>query len=397
MTMEMTQLQSMAAYLNTVSVPQGNYTGITFTFANPQMTFLNDSGFGGMMGGISCPAGQICQISPPMLSGSFTMSGSPFPWNAQAGAPVGLMMDFDLMDSLQGTNFWGMGFSPMMSGFFQQQGSGVGNLGGMFDEMPDMLGQINSVDASNNRFSVQFMQYAPSLTFTVDVNTAYEGFDSIGKTNNFAALAAGQIVEVDAQLLGPGNLYASRVSLESAGAGEIEGLVADIDGANDWCDVVVMNQSPGFSGAGLGQVMRMVWQTGTTFDMDFQNMPMAGWNFASSSDLMPGQVVQFQSGSSPASGTPPQLNVSRMRLMSSWVTGTISQMLSSTDFTFTPSTGIFSAAGMNSLHITTTPQTRFDGVSGMSGLSVGATVSLRGPLFPNSGNPTMLVTYVLKR
>jgi len=43
-TLEMTQLQGMSAYLGTISVPVGNYTSMIITLANPQMTFLNDTG-----------------------------------------------------------------------------------------------------------------------------------------------------------------------------------------------------------------------------------------------------------------------------------------------------------------------------------------------------------------
>src|SRR5215470_11196694 len=41
-TLEMTQLQGMSAYMGTVSLPVGSYTGMTVTLSNPQMTFLNN-------------------------------------------------------------------------------------------------------------------------------------------------------------------------------------------------------------------------------------------------------------------------------------------------------------------------------------------------------------------
>ena len=320
MTFEMTQLQSMPRFLNTVSVPEGNYTGITFTFANPRLTFFNNTGFGGMMGGVSCPVGQICEVTPPVLSASTTINGSPFPFDAQGGVPFGLMMDFDLMDSFQGTSFWGMGFGPMMSGFFQQSGTTVGGWGGIFDGMPDMIGQVTSVDAANNSFTMQFMEYAPSLTFTVDDNTTYQGFDAIGQPNSLAGLAVGQIVEVNADLLGAGMLYASEVNLESQSAGLIEGLVTGINTAGGWCDVVVMNEAPGLSGVNIGDVIRMGWQTGTTFGVDAGYGPMSGWGFSGASDLMAGQVIQFQTGFTLTPGTPPEVGVTGMRLTGSWVT-----------------------------------------------------------------------------
>lgn len=95
MTIEMTQLQSMATYLNTVSVPAGNYTGMTVTFSNPRLTYLNNSG--GMMMNFNCPAGQICQTTPPMTTASATISGAPFPLSVVSGTPMSLVMDFDLL------------------------------------------------------------------------------------------------------------------------------------------------------------------------------------------------------------------------------------------------------------------------------------------------------------
>src|SRR6516164_6968443 len=84
-TLEMTQLQGMSAYMGTVSLPVGTYTGMTITLSNPQMTFLNNTGgmmgSGGMMGGSGCANGQVCQLSPTLSSSSVSVTGSPFPIN----------------------------------------------------------------------------------------------------------------------------------------------------------------------------------------------------------------------------------------------------------------------------------------------------------------------------
>src|SRR5262249_36466447 len=91
-TLEMTQLQAMSAYIGTVSVPAGNYTGMTITLATPRMTFLNNTGAmmggTGMMGGGTCANGQICQLTPTMMASSITISGSPFPVTVQVNAPL---------------------------------------------------------------------------------------------------------------------------------------------------------------------------------------------------------------------------------------------------------------------------------------------------------------------
>ena len=399
MTIEMTQLQSMSAYLNTISVPAGNYTGMTITFANPQMTFLNGTGVGGMMSGGYCSAGQICQYAPATLTASQTISGAPFPLSVQAGTPLGLMMDFDLSGSFQGTTVWNMGFSPMMSSFLQQPFGSSGAFGQMFDQMNEVPGVVTSVDSASQQFTMQFVEGAPTLTIHVDDKTVYDGFDSIGKANSFSSLVPGQIVVVDLDLEGAGTLYAGEVELENNSGNELYGMLVGLDSAGGWCDFVVMNEAPDFSGVLIGDVVRASLQPGTNFDVNFQDMPMGGFNFGGYSDLMLGQMMQFAplSGLTSGSGTPPQVNVNHLRLMSTWATGTISQTLSSTDFMFTPTSGIFPAAGIHSLHVSTSAQTRFDNVSGLGGLNVGDTVSLRGPMFTGTTNPMLMAGYILKR
>ncbi len=391
MTMEMTQLQSMAAYLDTVNVPAGNYTGMTVTFSNPRMTFLNDSG--GMMMNFNCGTGQICEITPPMTSVSATISGAPFPFSVPSGTPLGVLMDFDLMDSMESN----MSVSPMMSSYLEQPTQGSGTNGAMFSEMQDMIGVVNSVDAGNQSLTVQFAQGAPMLTVMTGGTTVFEGFDSIGKPNSFSSLAQGQIVEMTMQIEGTGTLQASRVQLESGSGQELYGMVVAEDATTGRCDVVVMDEAPALSGVNIGDEIQVNVQAGAQFGMDNWGMDTSGMNFAGISDLMPGQIVGFTPLSGLTSGTPPQVNVNQMRLMSTWVTGTISQALGSTDFMLTPASGIFSAPGTSSLHIVTSSGTAFDGVTGMSGLGAGNTVSLRGPLFPNRGNPMFFATYLLKR
>src|SRR6266571_5747194 len=86
MSLEMSRLQGMSAYMGTVSVPAGNYTGMNVTLTNPRMTFLNGTGgtMDGMMGRGTCANGQICQLTPTMMASSINITGSPFPLAVQA-------------------------------------------------------------------------------------------------------------------------------------------------------------------------------------------------------------------------------------------------------------------------------------------------------------------------
>ena len=385
MTLEMTQLQTMSAYIGTISVPAGNYTGMTITLANPHMTFLNNTGgmMGGMMGGGNCANGQICQLNPTMTATSVTINGVPFPITVMANSPLDMMMDFDLMDSLQSN----MGMSPMMTSGIQQ---GIGGAN-MFDEMDDMIGQIASVNAGGNQFTMSFVQGMPSMTIGVDSNTTFQNFSN----NSMAGLAQGQLVLVEIQLMAGGTLHAAKVRFESDVAHLMDGMIVAVNNQTQF-DMVVMNEAPSFQGVNVGDVIRMNMQAGTTFDVDDMDMPVSGMNFAAAA-MMIGQMVQIEPTSTLVSGTPPQLSTNHVRLMKAFVTATVASKIDATTFTLSNLPGIFGAVGISNMKINTFAGTAFENVSNMGVLNVGDTVSVRGPTFMSSGEPTMIASKVVKR
>ena len=388
MTLEMTQLQTMAVYLGTISVPAGNYTGMMITFANPRMTFLNNSGGMMMMGPANCANGEICVFSPPMMSSSVTISGSPFPLNVQANMPLSMQMDFDVMNSMQSN----LSINPSMTSMMQQpmQGSNA------FDEMDDMVGRVGSVNAANNQFTMQFVQGPPSMTIGVDTNTMFEDFDTIPAANSLAGMAAGQIIEVNMQLMSGGTLHATRVRFENRNATELEGMIVAINSLTQ-ADMIVTNMAPAVQGVNIGDVVRMNLQAGASFDIDDHDMPVSGMSFAGASDLMVGQVVQMEPMSAPSTGTPPQVNVNHVRLMKAWFTAKVASKIDASTFTVNNLPGLFATAGVNSVKVMTSSGTEFKDVSGVAALSVGDTISLRGPMFMASGNPTLIASKVQKR
>ncbi len=392
MTLEITHLQGMSAYMATVSVPAGNYTGMTITLGNAQMTFLNDTGStmggSGMMGGSSCANGQVCQFTPTMMASSVTISGSPFPMDVQANTPMNLQMDFDLMDSLQSN----MGMNPTMTAMMQQEMPASN----MFDVIDDMIGQVASVNTSSNQFTMSFMQGLASMTFAVDSNTTFEDFDSIGKPNSIAGLAQGQLVLVKADLLSAGTLHADKVRFETANPQVLDGMVVAISSSTQF-DMVVMNEAPAFQGVNVGDVVRMNLQAGTMFDIDDMDLPVSGMSFANSSDMMVGQMVQIEPTSTLVSGTPPQLNTDHVRLMKTWVTATVASKIDANTFMLNNLPGMFGSAGMSSMTIDASAQTTFENVSGVAALNVGDSVSVRGPMFMANGTATFVASKVVKR
>jgi hypothetical protein len=388
-TLEMTQLQAMSAYMGTITVPADTYTGMTITFTNARMTILNNTGgtIGGMMGGGNCANGQVCQLTPTMMASSVTITGSPFPMNVQANSSLNLQMDFDLMDSMQSN----MSMNPVMSSTMQQmQGSA------MFDQMmDDFLGQITSVNAGSNQFTMSFAQGMPSMTLSADSNTTFQEFDSIGKSNSMSGLTQGQMVLVRMELRSSGTLHADKVRFES-NKQLLDGMIVAVNNATQF-DMVVMKEAPAFQGVNIGDVVRTNVQVPSMFDIDDMDMPVSGMSFAGAPDMMIGQMVQIEPTSSLVAGTPPQLTTDHIRLMKAWVAAKVASKIDATTFTMNNLPGMFTAAGISAMKVTTFGQTEFDGVSGPSAMNVGDTVIVRGPLFAANGTSTMIAARVQKR
>ena len=175
----------------------------------------------------------------------------------------------------------------------------------VLDEMDDMLGQISSI--GSNQFTMSFVQCMPSMTITTDTNTAFIGFDAIGKSNSFSALAQGQIVMARMQLLAGGVLHAEKVRFESNAPQVLDGMVVAVNNSSQF-DMVMTNEAPAFQGLNLGSLVRVNTEAGSMFDIDDTDLPVGGMSFPASSAMMVGQVVQIEPASALANGTPPQLN-----------------------------------------------------------------------------------------
>ncbi len=388
-TLEMTQLQGMSAYMGTVTLPVGTYTGMTFTLSNPQMTFLNNTGGmmgGGMMGGSGCANGQICQISPTLSSSSVSITGSPFPIDVQSNNDFDMQCDFDLMDSLQSN----MAMSPMMSSTMQH----TSPRSDVLDDMDDVMGQIRSV--GTGQFTMSFVQGMSSMTITTDSNTTFLGFNAIGKSNSFSGLAQGQIVMARMQLLAGGTLHAEKVRFESNAPQVLYGMIVAVNNATQM-NMVTTNEAPAFQGLNLGSLVRVNMQAGCMFDIDDTDLPVSGMPFAGSSDMMVGQVVQIEPTSALNSGTPPQLDTNHVRLMKTWVTAKVTSTINTNTFTVQNLPGMMGSAGFTTMTVDTSSQTTFQDVANVAGMRMGDTVSVRGPMFKVNGTPTLICAKVTKR
>src|SRR6267143_1443097 len=75
---ELEKLETETAFLSTAGAPAGTYSRIIVTFANPEMTILNQSGQSLTVGGTTCASGAVCKLEPPLSPAMLTVSTSPF-------------------------------------------------------------------------------------------------------------------------------------------------------------------------------------------------------------------------------------------------------------------------------------------------------------------------------
>ncbi len=377
---EVTQLETESAFLSTLGVPPGTYNSVTVTFSNPQMTIKN----GSTSTIASCAPGAVCELTPTLNPASVTVSSAPFPLTLSANTATGLKMDFNLNASVQSD----LSVDPTIT--FTQLPV-VKEDGEMEDELDDISGQVTAVDTTNSQFTIQNAESGQPMTFVVNSNTQFDDFENAGLPNAFSSLKASQIVEVDAQLNGSGQMVAKEVHLKAPEQGEeLEGTIVSVDSATQF-HMVVLGEMPDISGISVGSSVTVTLASGATFQIasDGVSIP-SGLSFATSADLMVGQVVSV----APASGSSgPSITTSQVRLETSQVSGQV-QSVNGDTFVLGNLPSLFTSAGITSIQVTTSSATEFEDISGASALAAGQNLAVQGFLFNSTTPPTLVATKV---
>jgi hypothetical protein len=393
-TLELTRLQTDVAYLGTTLVKAGTYTSLTLTFANPTLTFENDSGV--PFTGAVC-SGTICTLSPIATNLLTTITLPAITVSKTAGA--GLLADVNLnalLSSSLGADFK----NGTTVSTFTPAGAGAPPVGA-----EDVVGQVTLIDMTHSTFSLQ----NALGVFSVAVNsfTTFPNLPAGACPNSsISCVKAGQILSVDIGIGSDGTAFARTVLLEDADAtdAEVEGIVTKLNPASLQFTIVVLSESANLATTGLSiGSSAAVHYTGTTpFDVDFVQadgiqVPTTGFTFGSAADLMLGQQVQVRRNPSLSSLT--SITADRVRLRSSRITATIQSIGSSIiHLGNLPSIFPFSSPPVTQIQGQTFfPQTIITGTAiSLGTLGVTRSVSVRGPLFPNAGTPTVLASKVLQ-
>jgi len=428
------QLQTESALLDSTRVgwnhryTTGTYTGLTVTFANPQLTIYN--GTGSAIG--TCANNTVCQLAPTTTPLTLNFSSTPFPITLTADSPVAFKLDIHLNTIIQ---------PDLTVNLAAPNGVTLSQLpappaGGPISALGRLIGTVQSVGA--NQFTLQTPE---GRTFLIYVNssTAYNLPDdpycppgphlscplvvpAVCSAENLFCLMAGEVVSATVGLQSDGTLLATEVDyLQAVGQQAVEGTIVGLStsGGNTIMDLILQAEplSTMSSTLPLGQhVSVIVPSTGVTYLIDWQSFTPPSWmtlSFASASDLQVGQeVLVFVEGSvttSNGSGTsastpvgpaPLAFTTNFITLEPSQITGTVEAVdANSQSFTLQtlpaffvpPSASPGAPPTLNPVQIliATTTQTNYEGLTpdDFSGVAVNDVVSVAGWLFKSAGAP----------
>jgi len=389
--LEVKNLETESAFLSTLSIPAGTYTGLALTFVNPELTFLNNTG--AALAG--CAVGAVCEIKPTGTLSS-TVSGN---FVVTAGTQSGILIDLNLASLLSST--LGVDFSSSGAVSATQQ---IKQAEGELEDLEDVNGILKS--PANNQFTLQTTDMG-NITVSVDTSTEFSDFESC-TVANFSCLVDGQSVEVDLALMGAGTFLAKKVELHDSVAeaadDELDGVVSKVDSATQF-EVVVLDELRNVTNVSVGNPVIVALQSSATFQVDANgltvpsNLQQAFTASGDTSQLIPGQVVQVRVRSTSGGPAPAAILVTtdRVRLRMTQFTAAVSGAVAGNNFNVGTLPGIFTSAGVTSIQVQTSSNTNFENVSGASGLADGNTVSLRGLLFASAPTPVLIADKVRKR
>jgi hypothetical protein len=396
---EVAQLETESAFLSTARVAPGTYTSLNLTFANPELTFKNDTG--AMLAG--CAPGAVCEIHPMgtlasavnFASPGLVISGSPS-MSAEGDderAATGIQVDINpnvILSAALGVDFSQSGAVSAQQLVTEQEGE--------LDDVNDLKGTVQNLNTTAMTFTLHTLN--GDFSITTNSNTEFE-FENC-MANNFSCLQNNQVVRVDAMMMPGGIFLAKRIGFEDDQEDdEVEGVVFKIDDATHF-EMVVLDELRSINNVNVGNPI-MVTLSNPTFQVQVEELSVSG-TFAAAFDsavdtsqLLPGQDVEIRLTAPANPGPPIMVTANRVRLRMTQFTANVSGTPVPPNFTVNNLPSLFTSAGITSIQVQTSDKTDFHGVSGVGGLADGNTVSLRGLLFSNGANPPVLVAKKVRK
>lgn len=394
---ELLHLQTETALLGNRNVPAATYSGLTATFANPQMTLFNQTSQTITVGTTSCPSNQVCMVSPALNQSSVTVQGptAPFPLTLTNNSPLALVMHFDVNTSVQGD----LSVTPsiVLNQILPQPNTGA-------TQMFHLVGIVGAINAP--MFTLQAGFGSVTSQITTNANTQYD-FGKACTADSFSCLVTGQVVRVDLELMPGGTLIASKVDLLGPqNQPVIEGTVISVNPAQNQFQVVLMDLQGPVASVSFGWPLKIQVNSATTYGVDTGGLTLpAGVSFSTLQDVMVGQILAFHPvGPAAITGTGPivlgTFSTDAVTLEDSEVTGTVSALnLTSNppNFVLGNLPPLFTRSGITQIEVVPAGTAVYQTATGLSAIMTGDKVSVGGLLFNTSGTPTFFALRVFDR
>jgi hypothetical protein len=399
-TVDLAELVSDAGLLFSSVVDSATYTSLELTFANPQVTLLNNTGGTLTLAGQSCVAGATCTYVPMLNNATVTISSGVFPLTITANSSTGLSLDLSIPDLLQ---------SDLSVSLANGESVNLSLLSGNSSAsqqatIDDVVGSITSVSGTQVNIKTAF---GDSLVLTESSSTSYTYPTDVCSANDSSCLSVGQSVTVDLGLLGDGSLGIHSLSyLGGSGSQLVKGLVLSTDATASTPTAVVLIQGEiNASSVTPGEVATVSFPMGTTYAVGVADYPTASdMSFGDAADLLPGQEVVLSVGSDLVAGSAPTFSTGSVILESSQVVGEVIAVDSGTaSFSIDGLSGLFTGARpiVQLVDVQTGTATTFTGftAAAVSAVTAGQFVVAKGPLFSgeSSGTPGLAAVQVATR
>lgn len=381
---ELEHLQTTSAFLGTSGIAAGTYNNLTVTFANPQMTILNDTGASLTVGGKSCANGQICQVQPTLNQASVTVSSSPFPLTLSANSPVNLSLDFNLNSSVQND----LSITPTVS--VNTVSNTPSSEDG--DQEVELTGLVTATDSSNQSFTMQVGVNGQTDTIQTNSNTEFDFENESCSSEDFSCLSTGAVVNAHANMSN-GNLVATEIEgVTMPKTQAVTGTVVSVNAAQSQFQLVLQSieDSQDSQTLSLGMPVTATVQSGATFNVNAGGTSFStSANFSSFANLMIGQEVSVGVSGVQVSSGVVTLNTNQVTLEMSEISGTVASVNASQNtFVLTNLPSLFTQNAITQIIVQVGSNTEYENTTGISSVSANQSVSVSGLLTANTTTPT---------
>ncbi|MDP9338595.1 MAG: hypothetical protein M3P45_06975 [Acidobacteriota bacterium] len=386
---DLARLQSDTAFLGSLSLAPGTYTGALVIFSAPVLTILNQTG--GTLNG-TCLSGTICNIV--LTAGSALVTTTPFPLTLTSGQATGVSINLDLNTALTVTSgTLALNFSTAnvaTAATLPRTGAPTGSL----DLVEDFVGKITATSSSS---ITVLAANGIRLQFKLPASPVIEDPQGLCVALNATCLVANQtVVSVDGTVNTDGTLtLVSADLLDATPQDEVEGTLLANGVAGQFFLVVsnkvVATGNSTLASANVGDTF-LVTLNNPIFIVDtdefFNNASLPASSvttlFSSEADFLDGQdvMVHVTAATGTAAGGDQAITSDRVRLRFTRTTGTV-QSVSGQSFTL-GNVPPFIPFITNPLVDTIPGATNFDGVTDVNSVTAAQTVSIRALLLDNS-------------